>query len=132
MKLTPCSEAYQKLVFSQQRENAEKRPKGLAYATRSTPQEDLIVLKGFFRFVDKLHLPLTFFIAFRNTLVLGSSALKHNSRCFDASVGTIGNNESCGQEGSAAKTKTALAKLFLRIFLFTFSANVNSGQLSPI
>ncbi len=132
MKLTPSSEAYQKLVFFQQGQNTEERPKGLSYPTGSAPQKNLVFLKGFGCFLDKLHLPLTLFIALGKPLVLRSSALHLPLWSLNASAGATGNHDSGGQICSAVETETALAKRFRGIFPFALSANVDSGQLPPL
>jgi len=63
VQLTPGSEADQELVFSQPRQNTEERSKRLSYTAGGAAHENLVILKGFGCFFDKLHLSLAYFIA---------------------------------------------------------------------
>ena len=69
MQLAPGSEADQKLVFFQPRQNAEERGKRLSYAAGGAAHENLVVLKGFGGFLDKVYLSLAYFVASGKPLV---------------------------------------------------------------
>ena len=96
MKLTSRSETDQELVFSQPGQNTEERTEGLSYATGSASQENLVTLKSFSRFLNKLHLSLTLLIASRKPLILRNFVLYLRFRRFNASVGATGSHDSSG------------------------------------